>query len=103
MSKEGWFVISPGGRALAGPFKTKSEGKNEANSRATDDDIKVTVKYGIEDGWKFTAKPEPVAEIWADQVADTEDDDGGDSREPILRWAVQVKRADGKVVEKTFK
>lgn len=63
MSKEGWFVVSPGGRSLAGPFKTKAVGQSEARSRSLGgDDLKVTVKYGVEDGWDFTAKPEPQSE-----------------------------------------
>jgi len=46
-----------------------------------------------------------LTELWADQVEEPgeHDDTEGDKSEPILRWDVTVKRADGKTVQKKFK
>lgn len=52
-SKPGWFVVSPGGRALAGPFPTEQAAKQKIRDGSVEDDIKPTAKYGVEDGWNF--------------------------------------------------
>jgi hypothetical protein len=51
----GWFVVSPGGNALAGPFETEAKGKHAAQTGSVPGDIKVAVKFGEVDGWKFKA------------------------------------------------
>jgi hypothetical protein len=51
----GWFVVSPGGNALAGPFETEAKGKHAAQMGAVPGDIKVSVKYGETEGWTFKA------------------------------------------------
>lgn len=51
----GWFVVSPGGNALAGPYETEAKGKHAAQMGSVPGDIKVAVKFGEVDGWRFKA------------------------------------------------